>query len=515
MVAVPVLTNPIADLEVLGDLQETTINLFNNFDDPLTTGLVARFELFDETFPNEGVTEVLLFDQAGDGAPITVENFTNYIEDGDYVNSIIHRSIPDFVVQGGGFTVDGFADALAAENPASAISTVPTDEPIVNEFSPNRSNLEGTIAMAKLGDDPNSATSQWFFNLTDNSENLDNQNGGFTVFGEVLSDADFDVIEAIADLPTFNASDFLGQPAFTNLPLETDPDNPQLTDDEDFVRYESITLSQQPELQFAITNNSNPDLVTPSITEGELTLDYAENETGTAEITVEATNLVGETVTDTFSVNAVNDSQAVIRFGSLSGDNITSDAESLSRLIFTGAGDDTIDNQNSQQESTRLYGGSRDDRLIVGSSDRAFGGAGNDIIDASFGNGNNQLYAGDGDDEIILGRSDRAFGGAGNDRIIFTTGADNIIFGGTGSEDFRIESENVPSGLNTIGDFTSGEDQMTFVGFTDLDFTDLTLTASADGEDTLIGLDSLENDFIRLQGVTTNTLSETDFNFVA
>jgi peptidyl-prolyl cis-trans isomerase A (cyclophilin A) len=49
------------------------------------------------------------------------------------------------------------------------------------------SNLRGTIAMAKLGGDPDSATSEFFFNLADNSENLDNQNGGFTVFAQVIS----------------------------------------------------------------------------------------------------------------------------------------------------------------------------------------------------------------------------------------------------------------------------------------------------------------------------------------
>jgi len=69
---------------------------------------------------------------------------------------------------------------------------------IMNEFSADRSNLRGTVAMAKLGGDPDSATSQFFFNLDDNSENLDNQNGGFTVFAEVVEG--LDVVDAISEV---------------------------------------------------------------------------------------------------------------------------------------------------------------------------------------------------------------------------------------------------------------------------------------------------------------------------
>jgi hypothetical protein len=71
------------------------------------------------------------------------------------------------------------------------------------------SNTAGTIAMAKVDGDPNSATSQWFFNVGDNSANLDFQNGGFTVFGYVLGDG-MDVINAFSALPTVNLSASLG-----------------------------------------------------------------------------------------------------------------------------------------------------------------------------------------------------------------------------------------------------------------------------------------------------------------
>ena len=96
--------------------------------------------------------------------------------------------------------------------------------------------------MAKLGDDPNSATSQWFFNLGDNSANLDNQNGGFTVFGQVLSQDDLNTIDAIAGVPVYNGSSLNG--AFTNIPLILAENSSTITDDSNFVRYQSITVSQ-------------------------------------------------------------------------------------------------------------------------------------------------------------------------------------------------------------------------------------------------------------------------------
>ncbi|WP_258193117.1 peptidylprolyl isomerase [Nitrosomonas oligotropha] len=137
--------------------------------------------------------------------PITTANFLEYIDSDAYTSGIFHRSIPGFVIQGGGFkVVDG----------ASGDSLVPvnTFSPIVNEFK--ISNTRGTVAMAKLGGNPNSATSQWFVNLADNSANLDNQNGGFTVFGRVIFDG-MTVFDAIAKLPVRNLGGSL-----TNAPLK-------------------------------------------------------------------------------------------------------------------------------------------------------------------------------------------------------------------------------------------------------------------------------------------------------
>lgn len=151
---------------------------------------------------------VELFDQQ---APTTVANFINYIENKNgerrYDGTFIHRSLTNFVIQGGGFRYDPANGAFDASVPHIAV-----DDPVVNEFDGARSNIRGTIAMAKQAGDPNSATSEWFINLADNSANLDGQNGGFTVFGRVL-DQDMPIIDMIAALSTEN----LGAP-FTDLP---------------------------------------------------------------------------------------------------------------------------------------------------------------------------------------------------------------------------------------------------------------------------------------------------------
>lgn len=151
---------------------------------------------------NLGDIDIELYDEA---APITVENFLNYVNSGRYNGTFIHRSMPGFIIQGGGhFPAPG----------TGFITAVTADPPIVNEYDPSRSNIRGTIAMAKLPDDPDSATSEWFFNLADNSANLDVQNGGFTVFGQVIN-AGMDTVDAIAALTIINC----GSIFFTDLPL--------------------------------------------------------------------------------------------------------------------------------------------------------------------------------------------------------------------------------------------------------------------------------------------------------
>src|ERR1044072_1544883 len=145
-----------------------------------------------------GPFEVNLYDQ---NTPATVANFLAYVNAGAYNNTVVHRAVNNFVAQGGGFTYQG----------TQTLGNVVQNAAVVNE--PKYSNVRGTIAMAKLSGNANSATNQWFINLADNSANLDVQNGGFTVFGQVIGNR-MDVLNAINALPKFA----LASP-FDSMPL--------------------------------------------------------------------------------------------------------------------------------------------------------------------------------------------------------------------------------------------------------------------------------------------------------
>jgi len=148
---------------------------------PAYAGTLAQFRTVF------GAIEVELYDQ---DKPVTVQNFVHYVQAGRYRDSILHRcpvnpisGLSDFVVQGGGIWVANRGATNAALQLISGFSDIP------NEFSVGRqfSNVYGTIAMAKRAGDTNSANSQWFFNLNNNSF-LDaaDSNSLFVVFGRVV-----------------------------------------------------------------------------------------------------------------------------------------------------------------------------------------------------------------------------------------------------------------------------------------------------------------------------------------
>jgi cyclophilin family peptidyl-prolyl cis-trans isomerase len=175
---------------------------------------------------SEGVIDIELYDREGPGAasaaPITTANFLNYVNSGRYDSTFFHRLVATptpFVLQGGGF----------AFVPPTTAQSVVTDPSIQNEFDLGRSNIERTIAMAKLGGDPNSATSQFFFNLGNNASNLDFQNGGFTVFGKVIGG--WDVVQAITGFAVQNLNSFFtsGQQAFDSVPVRPNTTNQVVT----------------------------------------------------------------------------------------------------------------------------------------------------------------------------------------------------------------------------------------------------------------------------------------------
>ncbi|MDB5872126.1 MAG: hypothetical protein JWQ07_1568 [Ramlibacter sp.] len=149
----------------------------------------------------QGPIDISLLDSE---APLTVANFLAYVRGGDYASVMFHRSVRNFIIQAG---------AYRWPPESNSYSLVPSRGPVPNEFSPARSNVRGTVAMAKVPGDPNSASSQWFINMNNNAANLDGQNGGFTVFARVTAPG-MDVADRIAALPIVN----IGSP-FTELPV--------------------------------------------------------------------------------------------------------------------------------------------------------------------------------------------------------------------------------------------------------------------------------------------------------
>ena len=131
-------------------------------------------------------------------APITVDNFLAYVKSGFYSNTIFHRVIPGFVVQGGGYT--------SGVVPQSGLKS-----PIALESNNGLTNLRGTVAMARTSD-PHSATSQFFGNVVDNAflNYKDASNPGYAVFGKVVSG--LDVVDAIAKEATGTVNGFQDVP---------------------------------------------------------------------------------------------------------------------------------------------------------------------------------------------------------------------------------------------------------------------------------------------------------------
>jgi cyclophilin family peptidyl-prolyl cis-trans isomerase len=159
----------------------------------LPAAVFADFPLRVQT--DLGALDLLMLDSV---APITVANFMNYVGRNDYDNTFIHRSAPGFVVQGGGYIMTGAPGTFFS----GGTQHIPEDPPIVNEF--NLSNVRGTVAMAKLSTGPDTATSEWFVNLADNSGSpnfLDTTNGGYTVFAQVQGNG-MSIFDTITTLPT-------------------------------------------------------------------------------------------------------------------------------------------------------------------------------------------------------------------------------------------------------------------------------------------------------------------------
>ncbi len=321
-----VLTHPLADISsgTVVDLSHlldpgparTQVTFTTNFDvDSTTPGLQA------------GLITIELYD---DLAPRTVANFLSYVNTlnvrGDYDDTFIHR-IFDFgtgsdagidIIQGGGFETD-------------ALQThIPTGPTVVNEYRNDLPNERGTIAMAKLGGDPNSATSEWFFNVTNNSTILGAaNNGGFAVFGHVISG--LSVLDKIALASKTN----LGG-ALTDLPVQKLASGAEVTP-ANLISFTDVKVVPGPKGDvtgttfevISVTDFNDPahpatDLLTATVVGSDLNLTYSATKSGVATVKIRATQN-GSSVEDEFNVTVKPNLHADIT------------ADGLSNLILPGS----------------------------------------------------------------------------------------------------------------------------------------------------------------------------------
>ena len=290
----PIVAAPIAAFTEYAGAPARSIDLTAAFSDPDASNAVQMAVLLPSS--------TVFFNIALDGQhkPITVANFLNYVNSGRYfmtdptthglASSFIHRSISGFVVQGGAFI--GTADSANPTNLfASKVATFPA---IQNE--PGISNKLGTIAMAKVDGNPNSATSQWFINLANNGgppSNLDTQNGGFSVFGHVTG-VGMTVVNQIAAVPVYH---FLSP--YDYLPLRN------------YTKHDPVKIANLVSIAgmgvispLAFTASSDNPAVAKATISGKNLL-VTPLQPGTAHIMAKATDLDGANVSQTFTVTVM------------------------------------------------------------------------------------------------------------------------------------------------------------------------------------------------------------------
>lgn len=188
---------PELPVPVSGEVQNLTLDLTEYFEfQGLSGGTLVQM------VTDGGVIHLELFNQA---TPNTVANFLTYVNSGRYANGMIHRNVKNFVVQGGGFFI-------RVEGEQAFIDQVQTNAAITNEYQSSHPNVRGTISMARLGNQPNSATSQWFINMVDNTTVLGSgSSDGFpyTAFGKVVGRG-MEAADRINQATNVNLSESLG-----------------------------------------------------------------------------------------------------------------------------------------------------------------------------------------------------------------------------------------------------------------------------------------------------------------
>jgi len=449
--AQPMRIKPIPNQRLGENSLSLTLDLTPHFDVDTITGSVVKLQTNAPGPANAAFVE--LFDSldaaqpaAKRTTPLTAANFLSYVDRGDYNGSFFHRLVPGFVLQGGGF-------GLSKKD--GKVDTVRQGPKLNNE--PGNGNIRGTLAMAKLGGDPNSATNQFFVNLVDNRPNLDNQNGGFTAFARVLGNG-MALFDRLAKSLVVNADGAV----FSNLPLQGYTPAASGSKQLPIQPNNLLTISEavrSDEVTYRVTAAGAKASVQP---DGQLQLSWTKAPSRAVKVTVDATSVADGTTTRSLSflvqpsrTDSNNDTQTFVDLATEtpSSDppenlNETAQAENPDLLTLGGA----VDGYKVGTESQ--------DRITITKQDP------------------NKSWALWG-----LGGKDLLVGGAQNDYLIGGAGIDTLT-GGRGQDSFVL-TDSDPKNIDTITDFSPKDD--TLIISTDI------LDASIDQEIALIKYSELRN----------------------
>jgi cyclophilin family peptidyl-prolyl cis-trans isomerase len=256
-----------------------TVDLSSHFSFPGLNGTLVEFDTVFGTFAVE------LY---GDDAPINVALFLQHVNSGAYTNTFIHRSVPNFVIQGGGYYNDFDLP------PVTPLGTA--------QLEYLKPNYRGTLAMAR-GSDPGSAANQWFINTVDNEEilkPLGEGREGYTVIGRVLG-AGLAVVDQLAGLPTFILSASFNEFPLYNYVVGNSVTFGNLVSVSGIAEVALYPTSEHPDALMIFTaSSSNEAAVRTSISGSTLT--FTSVGLGSANVTVRATESAGDWVEQQFTV---------------------------------------------------------------------------------------------------------------------------------------------------------------------------------------------------------------------
>lgn len=281
---VPATTQAIPPVSLTSLTNTTSLDLRNYFNIPGVTGTVVQLDTVVGKFNME---------MYASDAPLSVANFLNYVNSGAFNNTIIHRSVPGFVIQGGGYRANSNLDSITRQAPIPLEYKLP--------------NVIGSVAMARTSV-ADSATSEWFVNVADNTTIL-GKNGsspeGYAVFARVIGTG-MSVVNTIVGLPRTNLGDTT---PFSTLPLYnyTAGSSPQIAN---LVAVTTATVipiypgtSGASVITFAVTSSA-PTVATAAVSGSTLTV--TPFSAGTATLTITATDTNGSVATSTAQVTVTS-----------------------------------------------------------------------------------------------------------------------------------------------------------------------------------------------------------------